>query len=29
MKKVFLDDFKNEKGLIKWENIIGHFIKFI
>lgn len=29
MKKVFLDDFKNEKGLIQWENIIGHFIKFI
>ena len=29
MKKVFLDNFKNEKGLIQWENIIGHFIKFI
>lgn len=29
MKKVFLDDFKNEKGLIQWDNIIGHFIKFI
>ena len=28
MKKVFLEEFKNEKGLIQWKNIVGHTIKF-